>query len=85
MSFINIYLITGAAILGFMALLWLASLALRNSSIVDIFWGAGFVFSGWIYYALTPDGSPSRKLLLMSPCNHLGTALVFLYPLPQLG
>jgi len=65
MSFINIYLITGVAILGFMALLWLASLALKNSSIVDIFWGAGFVLSGWIYYALTPDGSPSRKLLLM--------------------
>lgn len=65
MSFLNIYLITGGAILGFMALLWLVSLAFRNSSIVDIFWGAGFVFSGWIYYALTPDGSPSRKLLLM--------------------
>lgn len=65
MSLLSIYLITGAAILGFMAILWLVSLALRNSSIVDIFWGAGFVFSGWIYYALTPDGSPARKLLLM--------------------
>jgi len=28
---------------GFMTILWIASLILRNSSIVDIFWGAGFV------------------------------------------
>ena len=77
MSFINIYLITGLAILGFMSLLWLVSLALRNSSIVDIFWGAGFVFSGWIYYALTPDGSPSRKLLLMILVTIWGLRLSF--------
>jgi steroid 5-alpha reductase family enzyme len=75
--YINIYLITGGAILGFMALLWLVSLALRNSSIVDIFWGAGFVFSGWIYYALTPDGSPSRKLLLMILVTIWGLRLSF--------
>ncbi len=66
MPFISIYLWTGLAVLAYMSLLWLASLALKNASIVDIFWGAGFVFSGWIYYALTPDGFSSRKLLLIA-------------------
>ena len=43
MAFLNVYLPAGAVILGLMIVLWLLSLALRNSSIVDIFWGTGFV------------------------------------------
>lgn len=65
MSFLNTYLIGGLVILGFMLILWLVSLSLKNSSIVDIFWGAGFVISGWTYFLLTPDGFPARKLILM--------------------
>jgi steroid 5-alpha reductase family enzyme len=65
MTFITIYLIALCVILGLMTLLWLLSLLLRNASIVDIFWGAGFVISGWLYFALTPEGFPLRKLLLM--------------------
>jgi steroid 5-alpha reductase family enzyme len=52
-----------AAVLGLMTLLWLVSLALRNASIVDIFWGAGFVVLAWLYFLLAPQGLPSRKLL----------------------
>ena len=33
--------------LGVMTLLWLVSLAIKDSSIVDIWWGAGFVLLGW--------------------------------------
>lgn len=64
MPFLQAYLIGGLVILGMMALLWLFSLLLRNSSIVDIFWGAGFVLANWIYYALTPEGFAGRKLLV---------------------
>lgn len=39
MDFIQVYGIGALAILGFMTVLWIASLILRNSSIVDIFWG----------------------------------------------
>jgi steroid 5-alpha reductase family enzyme len=39
-------------------------LILQNSSIVDIFWGAGFVISNWVYFALTPNGFPGRKWLI---------------------
>ncbi len=47
-----------------MILLWLLSLALRNSSIVDIFWGTGFVIVAWAAFLFTPDGFLPRKLLL---------------------
>lgn len=64
MNFLSIYLTLGLVILGLMGLLWLVSLALENSSIVDIFWGTGFVITTWAAFILTPDGFPIRKLLL---------------------
>jgi steroid 5-alpha reductase family enzyme len=64
MDFLSIYLILGLVILGLMTLLWLLSLALRNSSIVDIFWGTGFVITTWVAFLLTPEGLVVRKLLL---------------------
>ena len=64
MSFLTIYLSAGLVILGLMTFLWVVSLALKNSSIVDIFWGAGFVITCWVYFALTPDGFALRKWLI---------------------
>lgn len=37
--------------LAMMTLVWLASLVLRDASIVDVFWGLGFVVVAWIYLA----------------------------------
>jgi len=64
MDFLPIYLALGLLILGLMILLWIISLALTNSSIVDIFWGSGFVITTWAAFLLTPDGFLTRKLLL---------------------
>ena len=64
MEFLSIYLTLGLVILGLMTLLWLLSLALKNASIVDIFWGTGFVITAWVGFFLTPDGFLARKLLL---------------------
>lgn len=64
MSFLQVYLVAGGVILLAMTLLWLLSLALQNASIVDIFWGAGFVMTSWIYFSLTPGGFIGRKLLI---------------------
>jgi steroid 5-alpha reductase family enzyme len=50
MNTVALFTNAGIAILILMAALWLASLALRNSSIVDIFWGAGFILVTWIIY-----------------------------------
>jgi steroid 5-alpha reductase family enzyme len=64
MTFLEVYLIGLAVIVGIMTLLWLLSLVLKNSSIVDPFWGTGFVIANWVYFALTPDGFAGRKLLI---------------------
>jgi steroid 5-alpha reductase family enzyme len=64
MSFLQAYGIAALVILSAMTALWLVSLALRNSSIVDIFWGTGFVIANWVYFALTPDGLLARKWLM---------------------
>jgi steroid 5-alpha reductase family enzyme len=64
MTFLEVYLIGLAVIVGSMTLLWLLSLVLKNSSIVDPFWGTGFVIANWVYFALTPDGFAGRKWLI---------------------
>lgn len=51
-------------ILAMMVGLWLLSLWLKDASIVDIFWGTGFVITAWVYFFLTPDGFLPRKLLI---------------------
>jgi steroid 5-alpha reductase family enzyme len=43
--------------------LWAVSVALRDTSIVDIFWGSGFVVVAWTAFLLV-DGSRDRRLLL---------------------
>ncbi|HQF62000.1 MAG TPA: DUF1295 domain-containing protein [Anaerolineaceae bacterium] len=65
MSFFSIFLTLGLVILGLMTLLWLVSLILKNASIVDIFWGTGFVVVAWASFFLTPDGFLPRKHLLL--------------------
>jgi steroid 5-alpha reductase family enzyme len=64
MTFIEIYGITALVILGFMTAVWILSLMLRDSSIVDVFWGTGFVVANWVYFTLTPDGFLARKALV---------------------
>jgi steroid 5-alpha reductase family enzyme len=64
MAFFQNYLVLAALVLVLMFLLWLLSLAIKNSSIVDIFWGTGFVIFAWVAFLLTPDGFLPRRLLL---------------------
>lgn len=64
MTFFSLFLTGGAVILAIMILLWLVSLLLKNSSIVDIFWGFGFVISAWLYFFISPDGWMVRKWII---------------------
>jgi steroid 5-alpha reductase family enzyme len=64
MSFFPVYLILGLLILALMTVMWLVSLPLKNSSIVDIFWGTGFVITAWAAFFITPDGPTIPKLLI---------------------
>jgi steroid 5-alpha reductase family enzyme len=47
-----------------MLVLWLASLRLRDASIVDVWWGPGFAAIAVLGFALTGGGHPRRALLL---------------------
>jgi len=48
-----------------MVILWLLSLVLGNASIVDIFWGIGFVVVAWFAFPFTQGYIP-RKILICS-------------------
>lgn len=45
-------------------LLWVASLPLRNASIVDMWWGPAFVLAALIYLRVQPDLSPRAMAVL---------------------
>jgi len=75
MSFLEVYGLGFVVVFGIMLILWLVSLPIKNSSIVDIFWGAGFVVAAWVYFSLTPDGFLPRKLLLASLATIWGLRL----------
>ena len=64
MNFFPVFLQNLAIIFGMMTFLWLISVFLKNVSIVDLFWGFGFVLSSVVYFILT-DGNSPRKILLL--------------------
>ena len=65
MSFISIYLQALALIMIMMSLIWIVSVFLKNVSIVDIFWGFGFVVAAAFYF-LKSEGNEPRKILVLS-------------------
>lgn len=59
----NETLLLNGLVIGCLVLsLWLISLRTKDASIVDIFWGIGFVVISWVTYCRT-DGSPRAILL----------------------
>ena len=72
MTFFEIYFQALLVILGMMTLLWLISIVIKNVSIVDLFWGLGFVLATGIYFFYT-EGYVARKILI--------TTLVFVWGL----
>lgn len=85
MPFLYLFLINSAFILLLMTLLWLLSLRLKNASIIDIFWGIGFIIIAWLTLALTPQGFFPRKLLLCALVTLWGLRLAVHIGLRNLG
>lgn len=65
------------------SLLWVISLPLRNASIVDIFWGPGFILLGWFYIAMS--GPTPRGLLVVALTTLWGIRLGLHIGLRNLG
>ncbi|MBN1200229.1 MAG: DUF1295 domain-containing protein [Anaerolineae bacterium] len=64
MAMLEIWGIGALVVLVFMTTIWLISVFLRNASIVDIFWGPGFVLLAVVYCVLCEDGVTARKTLI---------------------
>jgi steroid 5-alpha reductase family enzyme len=62
--FIDAWMLTGLVILASLTALWLASLRLRDSSVVDSFWGAGFVLVAWAAAAAASGPLAPRAWLM---------------------
>jgi len=54
-----------AAVVALFTILWVASLILRNSSIVDMWWGPGILLIGLTYF-LTTAGAQSRGRVIVA-------------------
>ena len=65
MSLFELLAASSGVVAVLMVLLWLASLALRDVSIVDVFWGLGFVVIAWLSFVLTEESSARKVLLLV--------------------
>jgi steroid 5-alpha reductase family enzyme len=74
MQFLHIYLLAFVAIMSMMTILWLMSIKIRNVSIVDLFWGFGFVVASAVYFINT-EGFETRKILLMTMITIWGLRL----------
>lgn len=66
--------LAGLALLVATTALWALSLALRDSSIVDIFWGSGFVLVAWLVFAVAAGGG-GRPLLIAALVSVWGLRL----------
>ena len=65
MGFIQIWFQALAIIIIMMTILWLISIILKNVSIVDLFWGMGFVLSATFYFLKTGEPEPRKTLLMV--------------------
>ena len=66
MSLPQLLLLNAALTLGSMILIWLLSLRLKDASIVDIFWGLGFVLIAWVTFAVSSGSDRAMVLVTMT-------------------
>jgi steroid 5-alpha reductase family enzyme len=64
MTFTQIYLYGFVVVMTMMTILWIVSIFIKNVSIVDLFWGFGFVLVT-VFYFLKSVGNDPRKILVM--------------------
>lgn len=54
-----------AAVVVMMTVVWVFSVRKRDASIIDIFWGLGFVLAAWSYFWIS-EASTARKYLVIA-------------------
>jgi steroid 5-alpha reductase family enzyme len=56
----------GIAVLAYVVAVWVLSLLMKNASIMDIFWGPGFLLAAIVYATVAPDGFAGRQALVIA-------------------
>lgn len=84
MSTASLLAVEAGLVLGMVTVLWAISVALEDTSIVDIFWGSGFVIVAWAAFALG-GGSRDRGLLLAALVTIWGLRLTVYLARRNLG
>jgi steroid 5-alpha reductase family enzyme len=64
-TFFETYILAFGAVMILMTGVWIASVRMKNASIVDPFWSVGFIIAGITYYLYT-DGFALRKTILLA-------------------
>ena len=65
MTFLEIYLVAGFAILVLNTGLWLVSLALKDASIIDPMWSVLFMLAGGIYFCRMQAGEFQQTIRML--------------------
>lgn len=74
-----VLLSSAGAIVALMVVTWVVSVVIKDASIVDIIWGAGFVLVAWVAF-FTGDGYDGRKWLITLLASAWGLRLsTYLY------
>jgi steroid 5-alpha reductase family enzyme len=63
MDFLSAYQVSCSVVFSMMTALWIASLIAKDASLVDRFWGAGFVFITWALALMSMPLTPIKILL----------------------
>jgi steroid 5-alpha reductase family enzyme len=84
MSFSQIFFQAFLVIMVLMTFLWIISVIIKNVSIVDLFWGFGFVLVAGFYFLKT-EGLESRKIILLVLVAFWGLRLSVYLTLRNMG
>jgi len=77
MGFFELYGIAALGVLLSVTVLWVVSVAIRDASIIDIFWGGLFVVVAWSLLAASGPAATPKNLLLVFMVTAWGLRLCF--------
>lgn len=73
-------------LMGFLSLLWLLSLRIKDASIIDIFWGFGFVLVAWFYtWQMGLEETSLRNYCLLALISIWGLRLTIYLGIRNIG
>ena len=62
------YVATALVTVALLTALWVVSVAIRNASIIDVYWGPGFVVVAAVGWLLGPGGGRAALVLVLVAC-----------------